>query len=600
MEQGIEISTPSKKPFKRRSDVWTNYEATDEGKKCKFCSRSFQTSTSTSSLRYHLQTAHKWTSTTISNSSNKLSDPNRESFHSERAEQLMLKFLSKNYLSYRLLENAEFREFIEYLQPLFQLPGRAQVSQEILPAIRSRIEEVITQILSTVCFYSLSLDSCTSVTDQTYLIVSFHGVTKQWTLESFVLGVLSVKRSENAESIATLIRELLQQWGISLENLISVTTDIIPTMKSAVEDRLGLPWVYCVVHAINHSIQVGLSLDIISAIVKKASKICKFFRRSTEASNVLRQQQEQIGIPFKKIALNSKARWNSTFRMLKRMIANRPAISSSLSILDVSRHLSPDDLRPNEWNLLIEIASVLQSMIQAIKFISREKVPTIGFTMPIISQILHYHLAEKQEDDEIVRNFKAAMQEDLHSRWSSITLASPDIILLSVYFDPRFKSFSFLVDETLQTQLLTRSFSLVDHLINNLDGILIKPEENHNLSGVGEKLNPSETISSSQAAVAELNVYHQSPVCKFFENEGVSSKITDALVWWKENESRFPCLAKLARRFFCITATSFPRDNPFSKHGWALTKRRASLSDSNASTLTFLSCNYHLLKEHAI
>ena len=34
----------------------------------------------------------------------------------------------------------------------------------------------------------------------------------------------------------------------------------------------------------------------------------------------------------------------------------------------------------------------------------------------------------------------------------------------------------------------------------------------------------------------------------------------DALLWWKNNESRFPIIAKLAKQLFSVPATSVPSE----------------------------------------
>lgn len=63
------------------------------------------------------------------------------------------------------------------------------------------------------------------------------------------------------------------------------------------------------------------------------------------------------------------------------------------------------------------------------------------------------------------------------------------------------------------------------------------------------------------------------------------------LDWWKQHEPHFPTLAKAARRFLCIPASSAPSERVFSKVNSVVTKRRASLLPEKVEKLVFLKHN---------
>ena len=66
---------------------------------------------------------------------------------------------------------------------------------------------------------------------------------------------------------------------------------------------------------------------------------------------------------------------------------------------------------------------------------------------------------------------------------------------------------------------------------------------------------------------------------------------TDPLAWWSAHAAEFLHLARLARRYLCIPATSVPSERVFSCAGLIVNKLRESWSPSNVDCLIFLQKN---------
>ena len=79
-----------------------------------------------------------------------------------------------------------------------------------------------------------------------------------------------------------------------------------------------------------------------------------------------------------------------------------------------------------------------------------------------------------------------------------------------------------------------------------------------------------------------------SQLCARFDPESGKQVHTYPLEWWNEKAVRFLHLARFARRFLCIPATSASSDRVFSTAGVTITKARASLTPENAENLIFL------------
>ncbi|CAG8616725.1 13011_t:CDS:1, partial [Cetraspora pellucida] len=63
--------------------------------------------------------------------------------------------------------------------------------------------------------------------------------------------------------------------------------------------------------------------------------------------------------------------------------------------------------------------------------------------------------------------------------------------------------------------------------------------------------------------------------------------------WWKNNQSHFPVLAYLARKYLAILATSTPSERLFSEAGNIMSIKRVNLLPITLEHLIFLNKNHH-------
>ena len=62
---------------------------------------------------------------------------------------------------------------------------------------------------------------------------------------------------------------------------------------------------------------------------------------------------------------------------------------------------------------------------------------------------------------------------------------------------------------------------------------------------------------------------------------------SDVMAWWRVNECRFPKLAKLAKVYLGIPATSASSERIFSKAGFITAKQRNCLKAKNVEAIIF-------------
>ena len=74
--------------------------------------------------------------------------------------------------------------------------------------------------------------------------------------------------------------------------------------------------------------------------------------------------------------------------------------------------------------------------------------------------------------------------------------------------------------------------------------------------------------------------------------ENLISIDDNPLKWWKSNQFCFPILAKVAKQFLSISATSVPCERLFSTSGNIITPKQASLEPNTANMLFFFGTKF--------
>ena len=72
---------------------------------------------------------------------------------------------------------------------------------------------------------------------------------------------------------------------------------------------------------------------------------------------------------------------------------------------------------------------------------------------------------------------------------------------------------------------------------------------------------------------------------------GSVSMTTNPLQFWKENEKKYPVMAKLAKEVLGVPSSSSPVERLFSIAGKVFTPERCRLNDTRFEQLMFIRCN---------
>ncbi|XP_039608816.1 E3 SUMO-protein ligase ZBED1-like [Polypterus senegalus] len=509
-------------------------------------------------------------------------------------------FIATGLRPYSVVENAGFKYMIKVLEHRYEIPSRPHFSQKVVPALYEKTRSDVVSELSRVPSLSLTTDSWTSRATESYLTVTVHYISPQWEMRNHVLQTRHVYEQHTSTNLAEHLKEAVNEWKLERPGTtIPVTTDNAKNIVSAVKAAGLGPQIGCFAHTINLASQKVTSINQISRLLGKVRKIVTFFHKSTTAAHILESKQEMLNIPKHSLIQDVPTRWNSSYDMLQRYLEQQAAIYSALT----EKPLKNKDI----YTLNDEEVAMAEKVIEALKplktittLMSTESRASVSMIIPLKTTVLH-SMAPKQEDSTAVREVKLAVTRSLQERYS----VCYEFLHKCTALDPRFKALPHIEDDERQ-----KIFSdIITEMMTTTE------EETEDATEIGAVSSSSPEASSTRSPPAKKSVMTEL-FGELFQRQGGSSKPTlleqvqeevikyrasgclsleaDPLLWWKGNEGTYPHIAKLAKRYLCIPATSVASERVFSTAGDIVIATRSVLSAENVDTLIFLAKNFKL------
>lgn len=200
--------------------------------------------------------------------------------------------------------------------------------------------------------------------------VSMMSLTAQWLNTDFKLhrAVLHSQElpSSHTGTIIQTFEAMLQRWNIKKEMVHVVLRDNACNMEKVMNEG-GVASLGCMAHSLQLTVnETVLSQRAVSDCVAIGRKIVGHFRQSQVASSALRKLQELLQLPQTRLQQDIATRWNSTFYMLKSLVAQKQAIAAYA----VEHHL-PTTLSTHQWTLVANILTILDPCEQLTRNISK-------------------------------------------------------------------------------------------------------------------------------------------------------------------------------------------------------------------------------------
>ena len=206
---------------------------------------------------------------------------------------------------------------------------------------------------------------------------------------------------------------------------------------------------------------------------------------------------------------------------------------------------------------------------------------TVSLVWPTLCLFEQELLKQEEADTQLTKDVKRRIVSYLYEKYISDPQCE-NMMKVATYLDPRFKSH--YGDK--RREVLDEMESFNPPSTEPLTDMVVTEET----GGSSKKRKLSDFFKSSQSKErqtdlnkSELDLYEKSPQ--------VDDKSINVLAWWKENETVYPTVCKVALKYLCVPATSVPSERVFSCAGTIVTDRRTCLKPEKVNQLIFLNQN---------
>ncbi|GBN07691.1 hypothetical protein AVEN_249458-1 [Araneus ventricosus] len=137
----------------------------------------------------------------------------------KQLDEQLLRMVVKEYQPFSFVEDAEFKRFVHMLCPAYNLPTRKTLSNNIL---QNCFVETMSKVRGSVKMapaVSLTMDSWTSINNESYLAVTAHFIDSTTELRTFLLDCSKMDSSHTSQELSKQIKEFPMNGKLIIKSL---------------------------------------------------------------------------------------------------------------------------------------------------------------------------------------------------------------------------------------------------------------------------------------------------------------------------------------------------------------------------------------------
>jgi hypothetical protein len=426
------------------------------------------------------------------------------------------------------------------------------------------------------------------------MAVTVHYLDDSGELQAKLLDCSAFHVRHTSANITTRLLDIIAEFDISLK-VTAVVSDNAANVVKAIDDA-GIVGLRCYAHTLNLSVTAALKKATdFEDLRHKISELVTFTRRSCNAKEDFAACQLRLGLTCLALVPDQNTRWNSTFLMLKRFLAQKEAVilfQASNSAQNKNFSFSQE-----EWKMATDAMNILEPAYEATIELSGEHYVSGSKLIPMVKALLTWYSDTANQEQELhPEQFKHKLASNLYELMNSYMGNTENIIelALATLCDPRYKREAF--------QGVGAATNAVGYLKQEMKNCVPEdqPVLRSTLSQVGSGSALWRSFDREVYRSSERNEDGDDLIEAELEKYLKMSNLprsANPLKWWANvGREVYPKIHEVSKRYLVIPATSVPSERVFSLAGEVLSKKRCAMSDKNAATLIFLKENLTIKK----
>lgn len=477
----------------------------------------------------------------------------------KRCDNALLQMLACDLQPLAIVEYPGFMNYINSMGAHARLPTKHTLLNTLLPAKYAEVQKTVLVMLSSTKHIALSGDIWLSPTSGEHLYISAHFISNDWELKSVALGMIFLLNQITIDELAERLFQLVEKWQIT--NKVSCLVSSRNTKVSSAAKMRNWSHLCCFADSLNLAVKDSLRAnEDLMQLQKACCNLVLLIQSTVMSSTNMGTILEQINFPDVKLTQHY---WVSLVEMLECMVVQKLTVAAVLCMMNKnSLTLNPDTVRAIEAAL-----AVLKPIEKFVKEISAKQHTFLSEIVPFVEQL--QNLSSSDLSIQLVEELT------LQTRRRLFAIQHSNLTMVTGLLDPRMKS--------------------------KPPGAQI-PSPNQTALSPKEKPSTSTTTAASDTEIKPLlaaNVTEDGMSCDSVTMEelgnylesGVVASSEDPLLWWKKNESTYPRLAGLARKYLCIPANAIAPSRIFSPEGESVLDKRNRVEPECIDAMLFLHKN---------
>ena len=480
----------------------------------------------------------------------------------KKTTKALVRWLVLNSRPSHLVQDRGFRDFIALVCPEYEVPSDKTIANYIEELYREKVNEVKSE-LQKIEFVAVTSDGGSSINQISFQDENVHYINDDFELKVKTLAVRENKEEKTAEHYREINDEVLEEFGISQEQVCQYVTDSENKMRAAFPtNRSG-----CVSHAIHNTVKEGLknpvaakSLDKLSGITTKHNQSCNFRYQ-------LEREQKKLGLKLKKPKAAVETRWGSTKEMIGSYMSededdDKYFQAANKALMNLAEKTKKKEQRKKFLDLKLSNSDIsklkatfqlLQRLDIACTALGTKQVSS-SLVLPVVETIKTDVLRPDEENDhQFIEDMKKEMLDDFTKRIADTV--NMEVMRKASLLDPREKKLLVMENKKcrklIQKKVLSELKSLEsqepDGYVENENIESKEPDAKRKKFGISYAKNDA---SSDSDGSFDNDPMIKSKIEKEWEAYLAEDEVdydTNPLSWYKDRKDKYPNVIRLAK-----------------------------------------------------